>query len=45
MVKLTNSWVIMNPGGGPTPDKPDIASIESWCVALRGPATLAIADA
>jgi hypothetical protein len=20
MVKLSNSWVIMNPGGGPTPD-------------------------
>jgi catechol 2,3-dioxygenase-like lactoylglutathione lyase family enzyme len=25
MVKLSNSWVIMNPGGGPTPDKPDIS--------------------
>ena len=25
MVKLANSWVIMNPGGGPTPDKPDIS--------------------
>jgi catechol 2,3-dioxygenase-like lactoylglutathione lyase family enzyme len=24
MVRLANSWVIMNPGGGPTPDKPDI---------------------
>jgi catechol 2,3-dioxygenase-like lactoylglutathione lyase family enzyme len=24
MIKLSNSWVIMNPGGGPTPDKPDI---------------------
>jgi len=23
IVKLSNSWVIMNPGGGPTPDKPD----------------------
>jgi catechol 2,3-dioxygenase-like lactoylglutathione lyase family enzyme len=23
MIKLANSWVIMNPGGGPTPDKPD----------------------
>ncbi|GAB3302848.1 VOC family protein [Epidermidibacterium keratini] len=23
-VKLANSWIIMNPGGGPTPDKPDI---------------------
>lgn len=25
MVKLANSWLIMNPGGGPTPDKPDIS--------------------
>jgi catechol 2,3-dioxygenase-like lactoylglutathione lyase family enzyme len=24
MVRLANSWLIMNPGGGPTPDKPDI---------------------
>jgi catechol 2,3-dioxygenase-like lactoylglutathione lyase family enzyme len=24
MVKLSNTWVIMNPGGPPTPDKPDI---------------------
>ncbi len=24
IVKLANSWLIMNPGGGPTPDKPDI---------------------
>ncbi|MDJ1138471.1 VOC family protein [Streptomyces iconiensis] len=24
MVKLANGWVIMNPGGGPTPDKPGI---------------------
>ena len=23
-VKLANSWIIMNPGGGPTPDKPDV---------------------
>jgi catechol 2,3-dioxygenase-like lactoylglutathione lyase family enzyme len=23
-VKLANSWIIMNPGGGPTPDKPGI---------------------
>jgi catechol 2,3-dioxygenase-like lactoylglutathione lyase family enzyme len=23
-VKVANSWIIMNPGGGPTPDKPDI---------------------
>ena len=24
IVKIANSWIIMNPGGGPTPDKPDI---------------------
>jgi catechol 2,3-dioxygenase-like lactoylglutathione lyase family enzyme len=24
MVKVANSWIIMNPGGGPTPDKPDV---------------------
>ena len=24
-VKLSNSWIIMNPGGPPTPDKPDIS--------------------
>ncbi|WP_371329937.1 VOC family protein [Brachybacterium sp. P6-10-X1] len=23
-IKLANSWIIMNPGGGPTPDKPGI---------------------
>jgi catechol 2,3-dioxygenase-like lactoylglutathione lyase family enzyme len=28
MVKLSNSWVIMNPGGGPTPDKPDISVVD-----------------
>jgi len=28
IVKLSNSWVIMNPGGGPTPDKPDISVVE-----------------
>lgn len=27
MVKLANSWVIMNPGGGPTPDKPNISVV------------------
>ena len=27
MVKLANSWIIMNPGGGPTPDKPDISVV------------------
>jgi catechol 2,3-dioxygenase-like lactoylglutathione lyase family enzyme len=24
MVKVANSWIIMNVGGGPTPDKPDV---------------------
>ncbi len=24
IVKLANSWLIMNPGGGPTPDKPGV---------------------
>jgi len=24
IVRVANSWMIMNPGGGPTPDKPDI---------------------
>jgi hypothetical protein len=28
MVKLSNTWVIMNPGGGPTPDKPDISVVD-----------------
>lgn len=24
IVKIANGWLIMNPGGGPTPDKPDV---------------------
>jgi catechol 2,3-dioxygenase-like lactoylglutathione lyase family enzyme len=28
IVKLANSWIIMNPGGPPTPDKPDITVID-----------------
>jgi len=24
IVRVANGWIIMNPGGGPTPDKPDI---------------------
>ena len=28
MVKLSNSWVIMNPGGPGTPDKPDISLVD-----------------
>src|SRR6476646_11570455 len=27
MVKLGNSWIIMNPGGPPTPDKPEISMV------------------
>ncbi|WP_036960936.1 VOC family protein [Promicromonospora kroppenstedtii] len=23
-VRVANTWIIMNPGGGPTPDKPDV---------------------
>jgi catechol 2,3-dioxygenase-like lactoylglutathione lyase family enzyme len=28
IVKLSNAWVIMNPGGPPTPDKPDITVVD-----------------
>ena len=28
MIKLSNSWLIMNPGGPPTPDKPDISVVD-----------------
>ncbi|MFD7089238.1 VOC family protein [Streptomyces sp. NPDC059883] len=24
IVKIANGWIIMNPGGGPTPDKPEV---------------------
>jgi catechol 2,3-dioxygenase-like lactoylglutathione lyase family enzyme len=27
IVKLANSWILMNPGGGPTPDKPGITVV------------------
>jgi catechol 2,3-dioxygenase-like lactoylglutathione lyase family enzyme len=27
VIKLSDSWLIMNPGGGPTPDKPDISVV------------------
>src|SRR5512133_1598433 len=27
MIKLANSWLIMNPGGPPTPDKPNISVV------------------
>ena len=27
IVRLSNSWLIMNPGGPPTPDKPDISVV------------------
>jgi predicted enzyme related to lactoylglutathione lyase len=26
IIKLANSWIILNAGGGPTPDKPDVIS-------------------
>jgi catechol 2,3-dioxygenase-like lactoylglutathione lyase family enzyme len=28
IVKLANSWIIMNPGGPPTPDKPGITVVD-----------------
>lgn len=28
IVKLSNSWLIMNPGGGPTADKPNISLVD-----------------
>jgi catechol 2,3-dioxygenase-like lactoylglutathione lyase family enzyme len=28
IVKLANSWVLMNPGGPPTPDKPEISVVD-----------------
>ena len=28
IVKLSNSWIIMNPGGPPTPDKPGISVVD-----------------
>ncbi len=27
IVKLSNSWILMNPGGPPTPDKPGISVV------------------
>lgn len=24
VIKLANTWIIINPGGGPTEDKPDV---------------------
>ncbi|WP_369199503.1 VOC family protein [Streptomyces sp. PU-14G] len=36
IVKLANGWIIMNPGGGPTPDKPGVT--------LRPPADRGAAD-
>jgi hypothetical protein len=27
-VRLANSWILMNPGGGPTPDKPDVTVVD-----------------
>ena len=28
IVRLSNSWIIMNPGGPPTPDKPSISVVD-----------------
>jgi catechol 2,3-dioxygenase-like lactoylglutathione lyase family enzyme len=28
IVKLANSWILMNPGGPPTPDKPEISVVD-----------------
>jgi hypothetical protein len=28
IVRLSNSWIIMNPGGPPTPDKPGISVVD-----------------
>jgi catechol 2,3-dioxygenase-like lactoylglutathione lyase family enzyme len=28
IVKLANSWILMNPGGPPTPDKPEITVVD-----------------
>ena len=28
MVKLANTWILMNPGGPPTPDKPGISVVD-----------------
>ena len=28
IVRLSNSWILMNPGGPPTPDKPDISVVD-----------------
>ena len=28
IVRLFNSWILMNPGGPPTPDKPDISVVD-----------------
>ncbi|MFE9006701.1 VOC family protein [Streptomyces sp. NPDC007875] len=27
IVRVANSWIIMNPGGGPTPDKPEVTLV------------------
>jgi hypothetical protein len=35
IARIANSWIIMNPGGGPTPDNPTLSSPrpcqEIWC--------------
>ena len=27
-IKLENSWIILNSGGGPTPDKPEVIEVQ-----------------
>jgi hypothetical protein len=43
IIKLSNSWLIMNPGGGPTPDKPNI-SIVNTSQGARSLMNLRVAD-
>ena len=38
IVKLSNSWIIMNPGGPPTPDKPGITVVDYQPGDTRPPA-------
>ena len=41
IVKLSNSWIIMNPGGPPTPDKPDISVVKSCATSFPSVASSA----
>jgi hypothetical protein len=35
IVNVANSWIIMNPGGGPTPDKPDERALVAGALTCR----------